>query len=166
MGQKIRVDRRQLDLTQEEGSNGVRIRLIASPYDIPESVSAEYSENEQKLVISFEYLADETCERFRHNSYVEIEVGKRSDRIHKVIVDVNSIDAEEVAVAIEKNRPARRRPSRKAYSALADVALATIDELSKLADSNVKHVSECNAKLARQALEINKSSLEESLAIG
>ena len=97
----IEIDASTLDLSLDEPySDGVHIRLFVSPYDVPEAVRGRFDDDSGKFVIEFRYLDTETWKLEEEDKFVSLRVGKHSQRLHGIEVDVEEAEASYVSLAI------------------------------------------------------------------
>ena len=82
----------------------VDIRILTSPYDIPDWVRSGYDDELGRFVVEFRYMLDEEYRIFDVGDCVRIRLGKHSNRIVGVEVDVDQPDTYQVPVPVEGSR--------------------------------------------------------------
>jgi hypothetical protein len=96
-------------------ASGVSLRVYVSPYDIPVAIQGIYDDVISRFVISLKYagLDEERKIKTRANDLIDFYVGKESNRMYRIAVDVEAMGAEriecEVLSAIDKLNPTRTR---------------------------------------------------------
>jgi len=129
----IEVDPSAVSKDERTEIRGVEIRVGLSPYDIPEGVRGYYDKASGRLVIEFKYLdGDEPKEDVvDQNEEVSLLVGKHSNCLYEIRVNVDKIKAETVHVklALPKidrvlNQLASRGGSRRRYYEVAKAVLS------------------------------------------
>jgi|GEM_PF-6764031 len=96
---------------KRENLAGVDVTLAVSPYDVPDGIRAYYQDSLRRLVIEFRYLGLEPYRRVRNADYVALRIGKNSERLYGVEVDVIGAGAQWVSLtlrAIEKQVQTRK----------------------------------------------------------
>lgn len=91
---------------EADSERGVRVELSLSPYDVPEAVRGYFSEDIRRFVIEFRYIQDEPWERREAGEHVTLRVGKGSQRLYGIEVDVETLSADSVTLAIESAKDA------------------------------------------------------------
>lgn len=76
----------------------VDIRILTSPYDIPDWVRSGYDDDLGRFVVEFRYMLDEDYRIFDVGDGVRVRLGKHSNRIVGVEVDVDQPGAYQVPV--------------------------------------------------------------------
>lgn len=66
------------------GPQGIKIDLLASPYDIPMAIRGGYEATTASFVIDFQYLNDEPLVERPHDSRVWLRLGRHSNRIYRL----------------------------------------------------------------------------------
>ena len=96
----------------------VDIRILTSPYDIPDWVRSGYDDDLDRFVVEFRYMLDEEYRISDVGDGVRVRLGKHSNRIVGVEVDVDQLaahDAIKKAIQnVEETINARTRRSRRA----------------------------------------------------
>ncbi len=96
----------QKDLMKKIGQKkvkGVGINLFLSPYDIPEAVKGDYDEKAGQFIISFNYFTGvEDLQSEITDKNVTLKVGKNSNRIYKIVINVKALGAKVVQLALLK----------------------------------------------------------------
>lgn len=79
---------------RDETIHGTKVKMFASPYDVPEAVRAILDNDKKKFVIQFRYLSDEPTIDKQHNSYTVYGLGKFSKRLYSIAFDLDALQAE------------------------------------------------------------------------
>jgi|SRR5579862_3000990 len=112
MGQEwIVLDPARLAEYKKEKLPGVEVTVAVSPYDVPDGVRAYYQDSLRRLVIEFRYLGLEPFKRVTKSQYVTLRIGKNSERLYGIEVNVDGAGAQWVALmvrAIEEQVQARK----------------------------------------------------------
>jgi hypothetical protein len=100
----IAVDPRNLNKPQRQQTNsGVEIELYMSPYDIPQAVNGRYDESKKRFVIEFSYIAgDEPRKCVPQDEHLSLYVGKQTNRLYAIEVDIDALQAETVALTVSQ----------------------------------------------------------------
>jgi hypothetical protein len=107
----IAVDPARFAEYRKENLAGVDVTLAVSPYDVPDGMRAYYQDSLRRLVIEFRYLGLEPYRRVNKLPYVTLRIGKNSERLYGVEVDVDGAGAQWVTLtvgAIEEQVKARK----------------------------------------------------------
>lgn len=88
---------------QEKEIGGVTVRVSLSPYDVPLAVRGGFDKERDRFVIAFKYLLDEEIEvkALENEEHVSIGVGKESNLLREILIDVNAIKAETVRLDLQ-----------------------------------------------------------------
>jgi len=70
-------------------TNGVRFKVALSPYDVPQAVRS-YVDGKH-YIVEFKYLTDEPTNEKIRNQFTRVVVGQNSQRLYKIIVDLQSV---------------------------------------------------------------------------
>jgi len=100
----IEVDQRELNEPRRETlRNGAEVQVFVSPNDIPTFARAEFSKAEKRFVMEFRYLSgeEETVER-PVDTNLKVFVGKHSNRLYRIEINVNNFTAEQLELYIPK----------------------------------------------------------------
>jgi len=81
---------------------GVELDVSVSPYDVPTAVHGDFDEEENQFVITFDYIGTEERTQRAGEEPVQMEIGRYSGRIYRIIVDVNALGAEAVGLNLRK----------------------------------------------------------------
>ena len=73
--------------------DAIDIRILTSPYDIPDGVRGGYDDDLHRFVVEFRYMLDEQYHIFDVGDGVRIRLGKHSSRIVGVELDVDQPSA-------------------------------------------------------------------------
>lgn len=93
MSEWITVDVNDVNKEVTKNLNGVEVRMRFSPYDVPRRFRGYRETNSNFYVVEFEYLTpeDTRTEIPCPSSPVQLEIGKNSQRIYKVVLDMNKV---------------------------------------------------------------------------
>jgi len=92
MADWITLDPKKLNPNEHEDIDGVEIIVGLSPYDIPEGVRGDYSDEVNEFVIEFKYLDnEEALIAESHDEYITLMVGEHSQRLYAIHVDVDRL---------------------------------------------------------------------------
>lgn len=72
-------------------SEGATIEIAVSPYTIPDAVRGFYDRELERFVIQFRYLDDEPYDTQEIAESVWVRVGKYTERLHGIEIDVDSL---------------------------------------------------------------------------
>lgn len=81
--------------------DAIDIRILTSPYDIPDRVRGGYDDDLHRFVVEFRYMSDEEYRIVDVGNGVRIHLGKHSGRIVGADVDVAQLSTFQVAVPTE-----------------------------------------------------------------
>lgn len=110
---------------------GVKVEVSVSPYDIPDHVSGDYDKNAKRFVIRFHYpVDDEPLTAVEHAKNVHFHIGKHSQRLYEVVLDVDAmnVSAVELKLQVQRAVEAFAREPRHARSENYRIANEVIDE--------------------------------------
>lgn len=85
-------------------SRSVIIEMSLSPYDVPNQVRGDYDEISKKFVIDFKYIDSEDVKALILDNHMSAMVGKSSGRIYSLMIDIDAIGAESVALKIKEEK--------------------------------------------------------------
>jgi len=77
---------------------GIDVDVYISPYDIPEAVRGYFDEDLDRFVIEFRYIEDERTEQHPQSEKVTLRLGKYSQRIYAIEIDVKALKAKAVSL--------------------------------------------------------------------
>jgi len=97
----IKLDSKNLNKPTSTEIKGVRVNVLLSPYDIPNSVRGYYDKDTSKFMIEFRYITEEPSKRQRHDDYLAFHIGKNSGRLYKIEIDVDSMKANAVELTLK-----------------------------------------------------------------
>lgn len=100
----IAVDPRDLNKPQrQQTGSGIEIELYLSPYDIPQAVNGRYDQGKKRFVIEFSYIAgDEPRKCVPQDEHLALHVGKQTNRLYAIEVDVDALQAKTVALTFSE----------------------------------------------------------------
>ena len=79
--------------------DGVHITLVMSPFDIPEAVRGSYDDESGLFSIEFRYpVMEKKTTRAAGAEHVTLVVGKNSERLYRIEIDVRSLGANQVTL--------------------------------------------------------------------
>jgi hypothetical protein len=104
MANWVEVDWNRLNQPRRETINGVEVTVYFSPYDMPEAVKGEYNDAKDRFVIRFQYLGgEEPVEHRDEDEHVRLGIGKKTSRLHEILVDVKSLQANGVMLKMQQS---------------------------------------------------------------
>ena len=86
----VRIKDSVINKPRQEKMQGVKVTVMLSPFDVPESVLCKEDEDTKALHFEFKYLSgDEPSHVFQsdNNGSVRLVLGKRSNRVYEIILD-------------------------------------------------------------------------------
>jgi len=92
----LQLDPTKLNRPRTRKVRGVQINVLLSPYDVPQAVRGNYDQSLQRFVIEFLYLGDEPWRRDLKDAVITLRIGKNSERLLGIEVNVHCIQAEAV----------------------------------------------------------------------
>lgn len=98
MGEWIRVDPDEFDLRRKRRFNNVEINVLVSPYDVPERVRGAFDNSLNRFVIEFQYMGDEPWRCEAPDPHMTLRVGRNSNRLYGIEVDVHGLRAKSVTL--------------------------------------------------------------------
>jgi hypothetical protein len=143
MTEWITVDVNDVNKEAVKTLNGVNVRMMFSPYDVPRLFRGyKCPDNSEIFVIEFKYLTDEPLlsRKSSPDAPIELEVGVNSKRIYKIQLDMKKLDcqavrleaiqlAENVVGEIEKFRDSLPEKFRDRYKMPENLVLENSGEL-------------------------------------
>jgi hypothetical protein len=96
MGEWIKIEPESLGKPETKMVSGVEIRLLVSPYDLPQQVRGMYDDAIKKFVIDFSYLDSEETKTEKIDKYLTAFAGKNSGRLYKIQIDVDALKVQSV----------------------------------------------------------------------
>lgn len=92
--------------------------MFVSPYDIPERITGDYEKAAKRFVIRFHYpVEDEPVEDVAPRDGIALRVGKHSQRLCEIVIDVDSMKTNAVSLKLQAKQAvetfAREHPSLK-----------------------------------------------------
>ena len=85
----VRIQDSLINKPREEEMQGVKVTVMLSPFDVPESIICTEDENTKALHFKFKYLAgDEPFHTVEStdNSNIRLVLGDRSNRVYEIIL--------------------------------------------------------------------------------
>ncbi|WP_422353045.1 hypothetical protein [Stenotrophomonas sp. AR026] len=150
MADWVEVDESKYNEVKDARS--VVIEMNVSPYDVPHQVRGGFDEGQRKFVIEFRYIDDEELREVKVDDHVHALIGRKSSRVYSLVVDVDAIGVDSVALKMGPPETVRQG---------ASVALGAMP--SRLA---TKKVREKNYKVADKVLGDYWSSIAKPLVAG
>ena len=86
----LRIQDSVVNKPREQEIQGVKVTVMFSPFDVPESLFFDEDEDTKALHFKFKYLSsDEPSHVFQpdDNSNIKLVLGKRSHRVYEIILD-------------------------------------------------------------------------------
>jgi hypothetical protein len=115
MGEWIPIELKGKQLAKLEKKEDFRVRVLVSPYDVPEALRSQYDETRKRFIIEFRYVGDEEWKHVPYDPNVTLRVGVNSQRLYGIELNVESLTAKEVRLDIEV-----RKEVKNALNHLAD----------------------------------------------
>ncbi|MCI4567570.1 hypothetical protein [Lysobacter sp. CFH 32150] len=104
----IEVDESRYDKEVEQKKpRGIVVSLSVSPHEVPQLVRGQYDSERKRFIIEFRYLDDESTHSVRIDEHTHAHVGKRSNRIYSIEIDVESLNVGAVAWRVEVDKAIR-----------------------------------------------------------
>ena len=102
MANWVEVDWEKLNPPRQEQIDGVGVTVYFSPYDMPEAVKGEDNDAKDRFVIRFQYLGgEEPVEYHDKDKHIQLGIGKKTGRLHEILVDVKSLQAGSVMLKMQ-----------------------------------------------------------------
>ena len=129
------------EMRQTRRQDGVHISVSVSPYDVPDAVRGMFDRSIDRFLIEFRYLSQEEWSRRKHDDYISLRVGKNSERIYGIEIDVKGLQAKAVGLRVQ----------------LAKLVNRAIDD--ELADVPGSQPRQANYELAKSVISDRRESL-------
>lgn len=100
LGRWLKVKPDSYDQPAEVGLD-VEVDIFISPYDIPDGVRGRYDESRKRFVVEFRYMVDEPYQKPKMTGPVQLRLGRYSNRIVGLEIDVDRLRASAVTVHAE-----------------------------------------------------------------
>lgn len=95
------VDWDELNEPRTEEISGVEVTVFFSPYDMPEAVRGKYDEDDARFVVEFKYIGGKERLKFeKQDDCITLGVGRTSNRLYKILIDVEESDIKQVKVEV------------------------------------------------------------------
>lgn len=102
MANWVEINWEALNHPRQEQIRGVGVTVYFSPYDMPEAAKGDYDTTEKRFVIRFQYLGGEEPIEYRNAAEdIRLGIGKKTQRLHRIQVDVDRLRANFVALNLE-----------------------------------------------------------------
>jgi hypothetical protein len=102
MAKWVQVDWEKLNQPRQQTINGVEVTVYLSPYDMPEAVKGEYNDAKDRFVVRFQYLGGKEPIEYRsEDEHVQLGIGRKTSRLHEILVDVNALQANSVMLKMQ-----------------------------------------------------------------
>jgi hypothetical protein len=102
MAKWVQVDWEKLNQPRQQTINGVAVTVYLSPYDMPEAVKGEYNDAKDRFVVRFQYLGGKEPIEYRsEDEHVQLGIGRKTSRLHEILVDVNALQANSVMLKMQ-----------------------------------------------------------------
>ena len=130
-----------------ENVQGVEVRILASPHNVPEAVRGFFDKSKDRFAIEFKYLDDEEKVSAKSNlPEATFYVGKNSSRLWRIEIDVKALKAKQVTLTVETPK--------------------IVEQGLRMLQSKPQAISiEQNYELATEAIERKKDQLFEPLHV-
>lgn len=92
-----------LNESSKERINGVSVNLIISPLEAPLAIRGDYEQDVKLFVIRFKYVKREKLIREEIDKHISFYTGKESNKIHKIEIDVDALNASAVDINLLHN---------------------------------------------------------------
>lgn len=92
----LKLDPERVNKGKPRQIRGVEINVLLSPYDVPRAVRGYYDNGIDRFVIEFSYLEDEPWSRSSQDPNIALRIGKNSQRLLGIEVNVKAVEAEAV----------------------------------------------------------------------
>ena len=162
MAKWVEIDWDKLDKPRQEQIRGVTVTVYFSPYDIPEAAQGEYDIAKECFVIRFRYLGGkEPIEYSDPKDDIQLGVGKQTQRLHEILVDVERLKAGFITLEMCK-------PIADADNLEDTVARKVKQAISRLAEQPTTTTSPApteNYRAASEALEQQRDRVYSDLAV-
>lgn len=97
------VDTKKLNRPRARTIRGVNVTVYFDQDDMPTGIKGEYSRSRRKFLITFRYDSDEeSTKRIEYSEHATVFVGKRSERLFEVELDVDAMKVEEVQLLLPR----------------------------------------------------------------
>lgn len=130
----VRIQDSLINKPREEEMQGVKVTVMLSPFDVPESIICTEDENTKELHFKFKYLAgDEPSHIIESDDHsnVRLILGNRSNRVYEIILEPHDTN--------EENRINIRQLQQRVENILRDYVSQNPDKKSGSFDA-VKNV--------------------------
>ena len=118
---------------------GVTLRVVLSPYDVPDAVRGFRDAAKDRFVIEYRYIDDEPWTLEHHSDGISARIGKTSKRLYGFEIDTTKLGAQAI---------------------ILEMIVATLDTL---ANSPKRHARRENYKVARSALAARQGEVFQHL---
>lgn len=71
--------------------NGIRVKKLVSPYDVPEAIRGFVDQTTHRFIIEFRYLGEERWEPVSHDPIFTIRQGVNSKRLYGLEIDLHQL---------------------------------------------------------------------------
>lgn len=158
MANWFQVDWEKLNQPRPGQIKGVEVTVYFSPYDMPEAVKGEYDTVKGRFAIRFRYLGGEEPIEYRDpDEDIQLGIGKQTQRLHEILVDVQRLKASIVAIEMCEGPSVLEK----------NVANKVEQAITKLASSSATTTTlppTDNYKVASKALEQQRDHVFSGLA--
>lgn len=82
----IDIQQNAINAAQELEVRGVKVKVMLSPFDVPQSAESEFDEHEGVLILKFDYLNEREGKKSINGSSKGISflVGRKSNRLYEI----------------------------------------------------------------------------------
>ena len=101
MGEWIPIELKAKQLAKLEKKEDIHVRVLVSPYDVPEALRSQYDEGRKRFIIEFRYVGGEQWKEIPHDPNVTLRIGVNSQRLYGIELNLESLTAKAVRLDIE-----------------------------------------------------------------
>lgn len=139
----IKTQFRASEMRRKRKIPGSKMELFVSPYDVPEAIRGYKRANSDKFVIELKYLLDDEEQKtVDYGSSVRFHVGKSSERVYAIEIDLDS-------ELVERDSSFDVKLKWSEFSRAID----------RLADELIESLHKENSELVKTAVRDNRSQL-------
>lgn len=81
--------------------HGVNVNVYLSPYDVPRGIRGYFDREADRFAIEFQYIVKEPTKKLDgKDGVVTVYVGKNSGRLYRILINVNKIKVDHVALEV------------------------------------------------------------------
>tara|TARA_B110001469_G_C9586877_1_gene291149 strand:- start:99 stop:533 length:435 start_codon:yes stop_codon:yes gene_type:complete len=94
------LEAQKLDKPRTEKTNGMKLEVSLSPYDIPQAARAYYCAEKDRFIVEFRYLTEEVQTPRAIQEHTTVYEGKNSGRLYAIHCDLKAMNIDELDIAI------------------------------------------------------------------